>query len=175
MIINWELLLTVERDKRTGSSNNELGGEWLESSPAGKVWGCWVAAAPQSQQSHKDKPHPGQGKHRWSKKVGIPLRLEVVLECCVQLWTPPSEKDIQGHECGWSSPGITFLCWKNLPREVPAAPSPSVFKRYLDNSLNNTCEVLASPEVALGQDDGCRFLPTELLLVPPQWLQRGAW
>lgn len=109
------------------------------------------------------------------KRVGIPLRLEVVLECCVQLWAPPLEEDIQGHECGWSSTGITILCWKNLPREAPAAPSPSVFKRYLDNSLNNTCEVLASPEVALGQDDGCRFLPTELLLVPPQWLQRGAW
>lgn len=26
--------------------------------------------------------------------------------------------------------------------------------------------------MALGQDDGCWFLPAELFLVPPEWLQK---
>lgn len=33
------MLLTAERVERTGSSDNKLGGEWMESSPARKVWG----------------------------------------------------------------------------------------------------------------------------------------
>ena len=37
--------------------------------------------------------------------------------------------------------------WKRLPREVVDAPSLAVFKRHLDNFLNNMLELLVSPEV----------------------------
>ncbi|KAK4822685.1 hypothetical protein QYF61_019554, partial [Mycteria americana] len=36
--------------------------------------------------------------------------------------------------------------WNRLPREVVDAPSLSVFKRHLDNALNNMLQLLVSPE-----------------------------
>lgn len=106
------------------------------------------------------------------KKGGDPSVFRGGARVLCPVLDPPLEKDVQGHEYGWSSTGTAFLCWKNLPGEVPAAPSLSVVKVCLGNALNNTLEVLASLEVAFEGDDGCRFLPTELFLVPPQWLQR---
>ena len=38
--------------------------------------------------------------------------------------------------------------WTGLPGEVVDAPSLAVFKRHLDNALNNMLELLVSPEVA---------------------------
>ncbi|KAK4826838.1 hypothetical protein QYF61_011646 [Mycteria americana] len=37
--------------------------------------------------------------------------------------------------------------WNRLPREVVNAPSVSVFKRHLDNALNNMLQLLVSPGV----------------------------
>jgi len=37
--------------------------------------------------------------------------------------------------------------WKRLPREVVDAPSWLMFKRYLDNALNNLLSLLVSPEL----------------------------
>ena len=37
--------------------------------------------------------------------------------------------------------------WNRLPGEVVGAPSLSGFKRHLDNALNNTLQLLVSPEV----------------------------
>jgi len=37
--------------------------------------------------------------------------------------------------------------WNRLPREAVNAPKLSVFKRHLDNALNNMVELLVSPEV----------------------------
>ena len=42
--------------------------------------------------------------------------------------------------------------WNRLPREVVDAPCLSVFKRHLDNALNNVLELSVSPE-AIGQLD----------------------
>ena len=36
--------------------------------------------------------------------------------------------------------------WNGLPREAVDAPSLSVFKRHLDNALNNMLSLLVSPE-----------------------------
>lgn len=61
-----------------------------------------------SQQSHEGKPLGRENTD--GQKMGIPWCTEVVLECCVCFWTPQSEKDVQGHEHGWSSTGTTSLC-----------------------------------------------------------------
>jgi len=37
--------------------------------------------------------------------------------------------------------------WNRLPAEEVNAPSLSVFKRYLDNTLNNLLLLVVSPEV----------------------------
>ena len=37
--------------------------------------------------------------------------------------------------------------WNRLPKEVVDVPSPSVFKRHLDNALNDMVYILVSPEV----------------------------
>ena len=42
--------------------------------------------------------------------------------------------------------------WNRLPREVVDAARLSVFKRHLDNALNNMLELLVSPEVVRQSD-----------------------
>lgn len=39
---------------------------------------------------------------------------------------------------GGQALGQLFCVWKNLPGEVPTAPSLSVVKGHLGNALNNT-------------------------------------
>ncbi|KAK4824876.1 hypothetical protein QYF61_021083 [Mycteria americana] len=43
--------------------------------------------------------------------------------------------------------------WNRLPKEVVDAPSLSVFKRHLDNALNNMLYLLVSPELVRQLDE----------------------
>lgn len=60
------------------SSKNKLGGEWLESSPARKVWGCCVAAAPQEPVEPRGQTTPWKGKTQMDKKCEYPAVFRVL-------------------------------------------------------------------------------------------------
>ncbi|KAK4810921.1 hypothetical protein QYF61_013329 [Mycteria americana] len=115
-ILNWEVLLTLSRDKilHLGRSNtghkHKLGEEWLESSSAERNLGVLVdSRLNMSQQcalaAKRANCILGCIKHSissCSKEVIIPLYLAMVqphLEYCVQFWAPQFKKDVKVLEC----------------------------------------------------------------------------
>ena len=65
------------------------------------------------------------------------------VQSCICISQGRSRLDIRNH----FFPKRVVKHWHRLPREVVNAPSLSVFKRHLDNALNNALKLLVSPEL----------------------------